>query len=97
MSLVSLDKYLEAYEIFPSGANLFFLGCIVSQLHHMKCINTWKIINIAKTAWCDNLSLLTVVNTSYILHFLKVEFDIFIISSVIRTLRGKELFTPIRR
>lgn len=49
MSLVSLGKYLEAYEIFPSWANLFFLGCILRQLHHMKCINAWKTINIAKT------------------------------------------------
>lgn len=49
MILVSLGKYLEAYEIFPSWANLFFLGCILRQLHHMKCINAWKTINIAKT------------------------------------------------
>lgn len=49
MSFMSLGKYLEVYKMFPSWANLLFLGCIVHPLHHMKCINAWKIINIAKT------------------------------------------------
>lgn len=35
-----------------------------------------KFKTFAKTVWCDNLSLLTVVNTSYVFHFPKVEFDI---------------------
>lgn len=94
MSLVSLGKYLEAYEIFPSWANLFFSGLYFTSAapHEMhKCMENYKY----SQDWCDNLFFLTVVNTSYVLHFVKV--DIFIVSPVIGRFRGKKLFTPIHR